>query len=39
MREGVNRPWWRNRTTTWWQALIIGLLFGPVVVLLIDRAL
>jgi hypothetical protein len=35
----MNVPWWRNRTITWWQALIIGLLLGPVVVLLMDRVL
>ena len=39
MHEGSNLPWWRNRTITWWQALIIGLLLGPVLVLLLDRAL
>jgi hypothetical protein len=40
MNEGMNRPWWRNRSITWWQALIIfGLLLGPVLVLLLDRVL
>ncbi len=31
--------WWEGRNLTWWQSLIIGLLLGPVIVLLIDRLL
>jgi hypothetical protein len=39
MRKPANDYWWSNRDLAWWQALIIGLLLGPVVVLLIDRSL
>jgi uncharacterized membrane-anchored protein YhcB (DUF1043 family) len=39
MQGPANDNWWRNRDTTWWQALIIGLLLGPIVVLLIYRVL
>ncbi len=39
MQKPANDNWWRNRSTTWWQALIIGVLLGPIVVLLIHPAL
>jgi hypothetical protein len=39
MQKPANDNWWRNRDTAWWQALIIGVLLGPIVVLLIHRML
>ncbi len=36
MRRTANH-WWENRNTTWWQSLIIGLLLGPIFVLLVHR--
>ncbi len=38
MQRRPQDRWWQNRDTTWWQSLIIGLLLGPVVVLLFYRA-
>jgi hypothetical protein len=29
--------WWESRDLTWWQSLIIGLLLGPVFVMLVSR--
>ena len=36
MRRTANY-WWENGDTTWWQSLIIGLLLGPIFVLLVHR--
>jgi hypothetical protein len=36
---GHNNEWWHNRDLTWWKSYTIGFLLGPIVVLLVDRAL
>ena len=30
----LRQHWWENRNLAWWQSLIIGLLLGPIFVLL-----
>jgi hypothetical protein len=29
MHKPAKDNWWRNRDTTWWQSLIIGVLLDP----------
>ncbi len=37
--QGRDNDWWTNRDLAWWQSYTIGFLLGPIVVLLVYRAL